>query len=250
MSNVYAVIGGSGLYELDDEFRLDRSDFVDTPYGQTSAHILSGRWQGKPVIFFPRHGHSHQVAPHLINYRANIWALKQMGVTNIFAVNAVGGITPELPPQTLAVPDQIIDYTSNRAHTFLDGESLALDHIDFTFPYSETLRQQLILSAEAQGIKMIDHGTYGCTNGPRLETKAEITKMKHDGCTMVGMTGMPEAALARELGIEYACIALIVNWGAGIEDTQISMEQIKLVLAQGMSSVRRVLSATLIQADQ
>ena len=249
MPDLYAVIGGSGLYGLDDGFRLEQSLTPDTPYGKPSAPLVTGWWQDKRVVFLARHGQSHSVAPHLINYRANLWALHQAGVSHIIAVNAVGGITAELAPQTIALPDQIIDYSSGREQSFLDGGHLALDHIDFTFPYSQEIRANLIKAAKAQGIHLIDTGTYGCTNGPRLETKAEVVKLKQDGCTMVGMTGMPEAALARELKIEYASIALVVNWCAGIDDSIVSMDEIKLALTQGMDTVKKLICATLAQVS-
>ena len=236
-----AVIGGSGLYGLGDEFATTAQAPRGTPFGDTSAEILLGRWHDLPMAFLPRHGAGHGVPPHRINYRANIWALKQQGVSRIISVNAVGGISEEMAPQTLAVPDQILDYTSGRAQTFFDGDQGQTRHIDFSWPYDPRLRSMLIEAAERQGLQLVSAGTYGCTNGPRLETAAEIRRMRNDGCSMVGMTGMPEAALARELELDYACLALVVNWAAGIQQLEISMEEILANMEQGMHKVKSLL---------
>ncbi len=244
MSDIYAVIGGSGLYQLDDSFQIESAEILDTPYGPISAMLETGFWQGHRVVFLPRHGRSHAIPPHRINYRANLWALKSVGVTHIIAVNAVGGIHSEYGPRVMGLPDQIIDYTSNREHSFSDGELNELRHVDFTWPYSNDLRLAIMKAADNEGINLVRNGTYGCTNGPRLETAAEIRKMAGDGCDMVGMTGMPEAALARELDLEYASIALVVNWCAGLTDTEISMDDIKLVLERGIKSIRQLIKAT------
>lgn len=245
MSDLYAVIGGSGLYQLDDCFQIENAEKFDTPYGPLSARLEIGLWQGHRVVFLPRHGHSHAIPPHRINYRANLWALKNIGVTHIIAVNAVGGIHTDYGPRVMGLPDQIIDYTSNREHSFYDGDKNELRHIDFTWPYSKSLRLAIRKAAVNEGIDLVDSGTYGCTNGPRLETAAEIRKMASDGCDIVGMTGMPEAALARELGLEYASIVLVVNWCAGLDDTEISMDDIKQVLDQGIGCIRQLILATL-----
>ena len=245
MTILYAVIGGSGFYSLGDEFRVDLSDQPKNKKKRTSAEIQLGRWGEHQIVFLPRHGETHQIPPHAINYRANLWALQAVGATHIFAINAVGGITPDLPPQTLALPDQIIDYTSGRAHTFFDGDRQDIEHIDFTLPYSKTLRDSIIAAGKSAGIYLVGSGIYGCTNGPRLETAAEIRKMGKDGCNMIGMTGMPETALARELSIEYATIALVVNWCAGIEGAVLDMDQIKKVLADKIDSVKSLILATL-----
>jgi len=247
VADLYAVVGGSGLYSLDDDFVVDSTQKHDTPYGEISAELQLGDWHGRRIVFLPRHGSSHQIPPHRINYRANLWALKNIGVTHIIAANAVGGISPEFPPETLALTDQIIDYSCNREHTFFDGENTEVRHVDFTQPYSEVLRQQIIKAANSAKIELVDSATYGCTNGPRFESAAEIRKMKTDGCDLIGMTGMPEAALARELDIEYASIALVVNWCAGIDDTDISMEQINAILDDGVDRIRRLIRATLLE---
>ncbi len=245
-----AIIGGSGLYGLDEAFVAERQVPLDTPYGATSAEILQGRWQDQPLAFLPRHGPDHQIPPHRINYRANIWALREIGASRIIAVNAVGGIAPELAPRTLAVPDQIVDYTSGRAHSFFDGEDDEVRHIDFTWPYDERLRAGLIEAGRQLGLPLVESGTYACSNGPRLETAAEIACMRRDGCSMVGMTGMPEAALARELEIAYASLALVVNWAAGIEQREIAMDEILANLQQGMQQVKALLLAAMLLVSQ
>ena len=244
-----AIIGGSGLYSLGEDFRLEEQAPRNTPYGETSADVLQGRWQGMPVGFLPRHGPGHRVPPHRVNYRANIWALKQLGVSSIIAVNAVGGITGEMTPGILALPDQLIDYSSGREHTFFDGAEAPVTHVDFSWPYSARLRGILTEVGLQAGQPVVTSGTYGSTNGPRRESAAEIRRMRRDGCDMVGMTGMPEAALARELEIEYACLALVVNWAAGVEDEPISMQDIMANMEQGMQKVRFFLlaAARLIQ---
>ena len=248
MSDVYAVICGSGLYALDENFRVESSKKIKTPYGDISSDLIVGEFNGCRTVFLPRHGASHHIPPHKINYRANLWALNAMEVSHIIAINAVGGI--DHGPRSLVLPDQIIDYTSGRCHTFSDGTELdggkpEVNHIDFSFPYSQTLREKIIRASRAQGVDLITSGTYGCTNGPRLETSAEIRKMQNDGCTIIGMTGMPEAALARELEIEYASIALVVNWCAGIESSILDMDRIMQELKLGMTSVIQLIRATL-----
>ncbi len=249
MSDLYAVIGGSGLYQLDDNFQFENRKIFETPYGPISAELEVGQWQGHRIVFLPRHGQSHAIPPHQINYRANLWALKNIGVTHIIAENAVGGIHSNFGPGVMGLPDQIIDYTSNREHSFYDGKMNELRHIDFTWPYSKSLRLAIKNAATGQGISLVNGGVYGCTNGPRLETAAEIRKMASDGCDIVGMTGMPEAALARELDLEYASVALVVNWCAGLDDTEISMDDIKHVLAQGIGCIRQLILATLDEVD-
>jgi 5'-methylthioinosine phosphorylase len=238
-----AVIGGSGLYSLGEDFQILQQLSRQTPYGDTSAVPLLGRWQEIEVVFLPRHGAEHSVPPHAVNYRANLWALKQAGVDSIFSVNAVGGIGAGMSPGTLALPAQLIDYSSGREHSFFDGSDGSVRHVDFSQPYSATLRASLEQAGLQLGLTMVASGTYGCTNGPRFETAAEIERMRRDGCTMVGMTGMPEAALARELDIDYACLSIVVNWAAGIADADISMEEIMANLEQGVQRVRPLLLA-------
>jgi 5'-methylthioinosine phosphorylase len=238
-----AIIGGSGLYTLGDEFHLRDQVSRKTPYGDTSADVLLGRWQDVEVAFLPRHGEGHRVPPHAVNYRANIWALKQAGVSRIIAINAVGGISADMSPRTLALPDQLIDYSSGREHSFFDGADGEVRHVDFSQPYSAALRDCLEKAGAQLGCAMVTAGTYGSTNGPRFETAAEIKRMQRDGCSVVGMTGMPEAALARELEIEYACLAVVANWAAGIGDSDLDMVEILANLEHGMEQVLPLLLA-------
>jgi len=243
-----AIIGGSGLSRLDILEGAEVSSY-STPYDQVPVKILQGKLADIPVAFLPRHGSEHKIPPHRINYRANLWALKEHGVADIIAVNAVGGINPQMSPGRLAIPDQLIDYTCERAHTFYEQDLDEVVHIDFTHPYSKRLRHLLVLAVEQEQLEEdesednmpMTRGVYGCVQGPRLETAAEISRMRKDGCDMVGMTGMPEAALARELGLHYACLALSVNRAAGLDDTSITMEAINKTLATGMIEVKKVL---------
>ena len=237
-----AIIGGTGLGKL-AELKVARYQSINTPYGLPSADFVIGEIQNKPVVFLARHGNPHAIAPHKINYRANIWALKQLGVEDIIAVAAVGGITPQMVPAHIAIPNQIIDYTYAREHTFYDNEDGQVTHIDFTEPYSQQLRERLILIASSINLPISSTATYGCTQGPRLETAAEITRMLRDGCDLVGMTGMPEAVLAKELGMAYAAVAVVANWGAGIVEGEITMAEIEENLHHGMANVGKLLQA-------
>ncbi|MBT8146800.1 MAG: S-methyl-5'-thioinosine phosphorylase, partial [Gammaproteobacteria bacterium] len=219
-----AIIGGSGLSKLDILEEGEVSSYT-TPFAADQVEIRQGRLAGVPIAFLPRHGSAHSIPPHRINYRANLWALKEHGVADIIAINAVGGINPQMSPGRLAIPDQLIDYTHGRAHTFYEEDLQEVVHIDFTHPYSKRLRHLMVVAVEQEQLDEdeseenmpMTRGVYGCVQGPRLETAAEIARMRKDGCDMVGMTGMPEAALARELGLNYACLALSVNRAAGLE---------------------------------
>lgn len=218
MDIALAVIGGTGVYRLaaleDEEAR-----HIDTPYGAPSGPLRIGRLGEVRIAFLARHGEGHALPPHKVNYRANLFALKQAGAHRVLALNTVGGITDAYGPRVLACPDQLIDYTWGRESTFWDGEGEAL-HVDFGHPYSPMFRHKLLAAARVTGVRVVDGGCYGATQGPRLETNAEIARMRRDGCDLVGMTGMPEAALARELGLEYACLAIVANWAAGCGDAQ------------------------------
>lgn len=240
----HAIIGGSGLDRL-GALQIERRRQVMTPYGAPSGPLCEGLFDGHPVVFLPRHGEDHRLPPHLINYRANIAALKAAGVTDVLAVTAVGGIGPDAAPGRLVLPDQIIDYTYGREHTFSDGTSNLVEHIDFTEPYTARLRELLLGAASAAACNLVPTGVYGATQGPRLETAAEIARMARDGCTIVGMTGMPEASLAREAGLGYATVSLVVNWGAGIGGKAISHAEILQHLEHGMAAVLRLLSSAL-----
>ena len=241
------IIGGTGLTELTGLSELD-ARWIETPYGEPSAALNTGLWKDQAVAFLARHGNPHQIPPHLINYRANLWALRHAGVKDILAVNAVGGIDKRLGPARIAIPDQIIDYTWGREQTLYDG-SIPLEHIDFSNPYSEPLRKQLLTAAKTHKITVLERGVYGATQGPRLESAAEIQRFQREGCDMVGMTGMPEASLAREMGMEYASIALSVNWAAGLTDHPITMTDIQLALEKGMGDVLKIIEAFLAGRD-
>ncbi|MHC1479512.1 S-methyl-5'-thioinosine phosphorylase [Frateuria aurantia] len=242
-----AVIGGSGLYQLPGLEQVQRHS-VDTPFGTPSGDIVCGQWNGRSIAFLARHGESHSLPPHRVNYRANLWALHALGARRVIGVNAVGGIRDDMGPRVLAVPDQLIDYTHGRFTSFCDAEGAEVKHIDFSEPYTAGLRRQLLAAGERSGIELVDGGCYGATQGPRLETRAEIARMRRDGCDLVGMTGMPEAALARELELEYACLALVANFAAGCGDEEeISIEEIFEHLRVATTQVPPLLKAVLEQ---
>ncbi|MGR9085816.1 MAG: S-methyl-5'-thioinosine phosphorylase [Gammaproteobacteria bacterium] len=240
MTTPLAIIGGTGLTRLAG-LNILENERIDTPYGSPSADYVIGELDRKAIVFLARHGNPHVLAPHRINYRANIYGLKQLGVEHIIAVAAVGGITAAMMPAHIAIPDQIIDYSYGRKHTFFDDGDSPVTHIDFSHPYSQKLRGRLISAAAAAEIHVTPLGAYGCTQGPRLETAAEILRMERDGCDLVGMTGMPEAALARELGIEYAAMAVIANKAAGKSSGAITMAEIEKNLDKGMANAIEIL---------
>lgn len=238
-----AVIGGTGFTLIDDLKNLSKRT-IDTPYGATSSPLACGELIGNEIIFLARHGCDHTIPPHEINYRANIWALRSIGITHVIAVASVGGIHDDTPPQKIVIPDQIIDYTYSREHTFFEKESDSVTHIDFTQPYCSELRGTLLRASEQLGLHVFPRGTYGVTQGPRLETAAEIHRMEKDGCDVVGMTGMPEASLAKELELCYAACALCVNWAAGRSEDEITMKGIGQSTEEGMVFVKRLLIAS------
>ena len=248
MNSQLAIIGGTGLTTL-NELKITHQESINTPYGSPSSPLVFGSFNEISIIFLARHGENHSIPPHKINYRANIAALKQVGVTHILAVAAVGGIQSNMKPGNLAIPDQLIDYSYGRKQTFFEDDDDPVEHIDFTLPYSDTLRQQLIKVANSNEIELIKQGTYGCTQGPRLETAAEIERMRRDGCDLVGMTGMPEAGLAREKGIQYACCTVVANWAAGISGDTISMDTIMANLEGGMKNVKSLIHGLLSQGE-
>lgn len=235
-----AIIGGTGLVQIQDLEKIKRQS-VQTPYGDPSSEFIIGKLYNTKVVFLARHGNPHTIAPHKINYRANIHALKDLGVKQIIAVAAVGGITEEMAPGKIIFPDQIIDYSYGREHTFFSENSGMVTHIDFTNPYSKVFRDQLIHAATQSVPDFTSYGVYACTQGPRLETAAEIQRLEKDGCDLVGMTGMPEAALARELEIDYAACAVVANWAAGKTESEINMEEIEKNLAMGMQKVLNII---------
>ena len=238
-----AIIGGSGFTDI-PSLKVLRKEVVHTPFGEPSAPLTHGAFGDRQVVFLPRHGSGHTIPPHRINYRANIWALHQIGVKRVVAVAAVGGIRSDMQPQSLVLPDQIIDYTYDRPHTFFEQDLSEVTHVDFTYPYCEDLRRELLRSAAELDEAVIDQATYGATQGPRLETAREIERLERDGCDIVGMTGMPEAALAREMELCYACCALVVNWAAGKAEGVVSLGEIERHLRQGMGRVRNLLAHT------
>lgn len=236
-----AIIGGTGLTSLKGLTIVNR-EVVHTPYGEPSGPLTHGKLCDKEVVFLARHGYGHTIPPHKVNYRANIWALKESGgASHIIAINAVGGIRADLAPGRLVIPDQIIDYTWSRVNTYFEEGLTHVTHIDFTEPYSAALRELLISGASRLRLDAAESGTYAATQGPRLETRAEIDRLERDGCDLVGMTAMPEAALARELGLEYACCAVVANMAAGRGEGEITMEEIEHNLAAGIEKVRHLL---------
>jgi len=248
-----AIIGGTGLSELQGFEQLEKVA-VKTPYDRSKVRLLRVGSGDKEFIFLPRHGAGHKIPPHKINYRANIAALSDLGVTEIVAANAVGAIHGDLLPGSVAVPDQLIDYSYSRDVSFYDGKLKTVHHIDFTNPYSEVIRQRILQATEAvnsralTSCEVMASGVYACTQGPRLETAAEIRRLAQDGCDMVGMTGMPEASLARELEIEYASLALSVNWAAGLSEDPITLDDIHAVLESGMEFVSAVITEIVEQS--
>jgi len=241
MSHI-AVIGGSGFASLPGMEPLGET-CPETPYGQISAPVQRGRLAGGDFLFLSRHGLHHRIPPHAVNYRANIWALKSLGAERVVGLAAVGGIHAHYGPRSLAIPDHLIDYTHGRDQTFFEGGEAGVVHIDFTQPYCEALRTDLLGLAKESGIPLVDGGTYGVTQGPRLETAAEIRRMERDGCNFVGMTGMPEAALARELGLCYACLAFVVNWAAGKAEGEIVFSELEANMAACVEPIQGVLAA-------
>lgn len=245
--NTVGVVGGTGLDQLQG-LEVHQSHFPDTPFGKPSRPIQEGCWHGCKVYFLQRHGAPLSIPPHKINYRANMWAMKDLGVTDLVAINAVGGIGAEATTGALIIPDQLIDYTWGREHTIDDGSSGELQHIDFTEPYDAKLRQALLDVAVAREILHVASATHAVTQGPRLETAAEIQRLEQDGCDIVGMTGMPEAALARELKMAYAAICMVVNPAAGMGDEPISLDSMRETLKQKAGLVAQLLDG-LVQAS-
>jgi 5'-methylthioinosine phosphorylase len=235
-----ALVGGTGLTQLQ---ATNETCIADTPYGPASAPV--GVIETEPVrlLFLPRHGNPHRFPPHLVNYRANMWALREAGATQVLAVSAVGGITPAYAPGTLAAPDQLIDFTWGREHTYSDSENVPLVHVDFTRPYAGALRDMLLKAAVTDSIDLVDGGCIGVFQGPRLESAAEVERARRAGCDMAGMTSLPEAGLARELGLDYAGVAVVSNWGAGVGGDSISEEDIAQTLKKPMSRVRALVQS-------
>jgi 5'-methylthioinosine phosphorylase len=239
-----AIIGGTGLTRLKG-LEIERREVMHTPYGEPSGAITYGKLCGKQVVFLPRHGYGHTIPPHMVNYRANLWCLKNKGISKIISICAVGGIREDMVPGSLIIPDQIIDYTWSRNHTFFEKDLTSVTHIDFTEPYCHEMRMALISAASQTGVDVIESGTYGASQGPRLESAAEINRMERDGCHMVGMTGMPETALARELELCYAACAVSANRAAGRGTEPITMEMIDRNITTGLEQVGTILEQLL-----
>ena len=237
-----AIIGGSGLTQLAN-LEVGRRKLARTPYGEPSGALTYGRIGSSDVVFLARHGYGHTIAPHEVNYRANLWALKQAGADEVVSVASVGGIRNDIWPGTLLLPDQVIDYTWGRPSTYFEGPGSPVNHIDFTEPYSRKLRSRILAAAAAAGERINDGGVYAATQGPRLETAAEINRLERDGADIVGMTGMPEAALAREIDLEYATIAVVANYAAGRGDSEhaVSLDKIQAVLDEALRRVRHII---------
>jgi 5'-methylthioadenosine phosphorylase len=241
--HMLAVIGGSGLTQLGN-LEVTRREVVRTPFGEPSGALTFGRLGGRDAVFLARHGYGHTIPPHRVNYRANLWALvKAAGADSIVSVASVGGIRSDLSPGTLVVPDQIIDYTWGRNGTFHEGNGEQVIHTDFTEPYDRDLRRQLLVAAQGAGEAIVDGGIYAATQGPRLETAAEVNRLERDGADLIGMTGMPEASLARELDVPYAAVCVVANWAAGRRNSEhaVDFAGIEDVLRLSLGRVRRVL---------
>ena len=237
------IIGGTGLAQLQN-LTITRRQIARTPYGEASQPLIFGKLAGHDVVFLARHGAGHTIPPHAVNYRANIWALHSVGVTHLLAIATVGGISSDLVPGDIVLPHQIIDYTHGRKNTYHDGIELPVKHIDFTEPYSANLRQVCKEAALNTAQIMHDGGVYACVQGPRLETAAEINRLERDGATLVGMTGMPEAVLAREIGVHYAALCPVVNYAAGRGDSKqgIKFEDVLGTLELTMQQVRNLIA--------
>ena len=237
-----AIIGGSGLTTLSN-LDVSHREVVRTPYGEPSGSLVFGEICGKPAMFLPRHGYGHTIAPHMVNYRANLWAIHHHKATGIISVASVGGIRDDLGPGEIVLPNQIIDYTWGRKSTFFEGVGTMVTHVDFTEPYDRALCQSIQEAAEGLGISVKIGGVYAATQGPRLETAAEINRLERDGADLVGMTGMPEAVLARELGIPYAAINVVANHAAGRGSSVngIHFESLEHVLHEAMGRVRTII---------
>ncbi len=235
-----AIIGGTDLCELKN-LKTTRREHRTTPYGLSSAPLSYGTLHGKHVVFIARHGDEYTIPPHKINYRANIWALKDAGVDRIISISIVGGIRSDMTPGRFVIPDQLIDYTHLREHTFFDGQDQMIHHIDFRLPFSENLRQVLMSAANDLDLDPSDEAVYGVVEGPRLQTTAEINRMEKEGCDIVGLTLMPEASLAREVNIDYACLAIVAGRASGRENSAFSIDVIGKVYQESRENVHSLL---------
>ncbi len=244
-----AIIGGTGLTNLAN-LEITHRQVMRTPYGEPSGALTFGTLQQHEIVFLARHGYGHTIPPHRVNYRANMSALRDAGVTRVVSVTSVGGISEGYTPGIIAVPDQIIDYTYGRDFSYFEGLQGSEMHIDFTYPYTPGLRRQILEAAGRAGVACRDGGVYAAAQGPRLETAAEVNRYGRDGADMVGMSGMPEAVLARELSLEYAAIAVVVNDAAGRRSSKdgVRLDEVAKVIPPAMEKVRCLL-ASLVECD-
>ncbi len=242
-----AIIGGTGFYE--PGLLADVSErIVATPYGMATVH--TGSYAGTPLVFVARHGADHSLPPHRVNYRANIWALYEMGVQSVFATAASGSLTPQIPPGSLCLCDQFLDFTRSRVSTFFEGGEWGVRHVDMTSPYCPRLRTVLAASAAEEGIALGTGATYVCTEGPRFETPAEIRAYAQLGGQLVGMTGVPEVVLAREAGMCYASVAIATNSAAGLAGHPLTHAEVVEAMAAAVARVRGlILRAAVAVAD-
>lgn len=243
-----AIIGGTGLTSIND-LEITRREMITTPFGEPSGPLVHGELYEHEVMFLPRHGSAHTIPPHKVNYRANIWALKEAGAINVIAINAVGAIRADMHPASLVIPDQIIDYTWSRTNTFFEEGLSQVIHIDFTEPYCQEMRNKIIAAAKHIDLPVFEAATYAAMQGPRLESAAEINRLERDACHIVGMTGMPETALARELELCYASIAVVANMAAGRGEGEITMSEIERHLSTGMENVKKLIRQTVSMMD-
>ena len=237
-----AIIGGSGLSQLGN-LKIELRKVARTPYGEPSGPLTFGRVGGRDVVFLARHGYGHTVAPNEVNYRANLWALKEEGVAGVVSVASVGGIRKDLGPGALVLPDQIIDYTWGRPGTFYEGPGAPVTHIDLTEPYTPELRLRILRAAADCGEAVTDGCVYAATHGPRLENAAEIERLERDGADGVGMDAMAAGAGRGGVGLQSAALAVVANFaaGRGASARGVAIEQIESVLAAAMGRVRGIL---------
>lgn len=242
-----AVIGGTGVYDPNIMTNI-RDETISTPYGDVQLKV--GNYRGKPVAFMNRHGDEHSIPPHLVNYRANIAALKKLGVKNVLATGAVGSLNPAMQPGHFIFVDQFLDFTKCRQQTFFDGGAAGVVHLDMTSPYCPELREILSRSARSLGFTSHPAGTYICCEGPRFETAAEIKMYRLLGGDLVGMTSVPEAPLAREAEMCYATIAMVTNYAAGISPTRLTHQEVVDVMMQNGENIRKLVMQAIAWIDQ
>lgn len=241
------IIGGTGVYDPEILTEI-KEDEVVTPYG--AAKVVLGKYEGREVVFLARHGSGHKVPPHRINYRANIWALKMLEVTEVISTSAVGSLNKEMPPGEMVLLNQFMDFTKDRVYTFYDGGPAGVVHVDYTEPYCPRVREILLDVAQKEGINLISHGTYVCTEGPRYETPAEIKAFGILGGDLVGMTNVPEVVLAREAGLCYVSVALVTNWAAGIAKTPLTHKEVVEIMGANNAKLRKLLMGSISVMSQ